>query len=72
MSTDAQTTQEKKQNFFPSIADVVTQTDARAEDDSAPGTAGEDEEGAGVESIPSLCMSCHEEVRFYQLHRGDS
>lgn len=63
MSADAKSTEGTKQNFFPSIADVVTQTDARAEDDSAPGTAGDDDEGPGVESIPSLCMNCHEEVR---------
>ena len=56
-------------NFFPSLGEIATRTDARAEvadndsrfDES--GTARENEEDEDMQEIGSLCMRCHEQVR---------
>jgi len=55
-------------NFFPTLGEVASRTDARAEvadddtrfDESGKAREGEDDED--MQEIESLCMRCHEQV----------
>ena len=60
-------------NFFPTLGEVATRTDARAEvadDDTRfdeSGKARENEEDEDMQEIESLCMRCHEQVSWPYL-----
>ena len=51
-------TEEKKEQLFQPIGQVVDKA------------AGEEEEGSAVDEIDSLCMKCHDQVRMVTLNRN--
>jgi hypothetical protein len=56
----------ERENLFPSISQVATETDARADDSGEPRLNAEGGEEAveeqQMQEIESLCMRCHEQV----------